>query len=99
MIDDDLQKRGLLGKFDRISWPGAAKNLENVKEATNISLRLHDPDELIIYEHEDCGAYQEDNSQDTHRQSAQNLINKLKEIKPNIKVTILMTTFEGIKEL
>ena len=37
-IDQDLAARNLTGKFDRISWPGASKDLENVQTACKISL-------------------------------------------------------------
>ena len=98
-IDNDLQNRGLKDKFDRISWPGASKDLETVKNAAEISLRLHDPDLVIIYEHEDCGAYGQENSQDTHRQNAVKLANSLKKIKSSLEVTTLIATFQGIRPL
>lgn len=98
-IDEDIQTRVPYGEFDRISWPGAAKDLENVKSASVISLKLHDPDEIIIYEHEDCGAYGEDNSLQTHRDNAQKLIEELREIKPQLQAVTLIATFEGIKKL
>lgn len=98
-IDEDLQNRGLKDKFDRISWPGASKDLESVTKAAEVSIRLHDPDQALIYEHEDCGAYGEDNSEETHRQNANNLANSLKKIKPSLKVSTLIATFDGIKEL
>lgn len=99
MIDEDLTQRELIDKFDRISWPGASKDLDNVADSALISLRLHDPNQVIIYEHEDCGAYGDDNSQDSHRKNAQALAARLKEIKPNLEVNTLLATFEGIKEL
>lgn len=99
MIDDDLKNRSLFGKFDRISWAGSSKDLENVAANASISLRLHDPDEVIIYEHEDCGAYGKDNSQETHKKNAQALADKLEEIKPTLKIETLIATFDGIKLL
>lgn len=99
IIDEDLKNRGLFGKFDRISWAGASKDLENVADNASISIKLHDPDEIIIYEHEDCGAYGKDNSQQTHKKNAQALSQKLKEIKPELKITTLIATFDGVKEL
>lgn len=98
-IDNDLKNRNLAGNFDRISWPGASIDFENVKNAASISLRLHDPDEIVIYEHEDCGAYGEDNSKETHKANALKLAEALKEIKPSLKVTTLIAMFEGIKPL
>ena len=99
MIDDDVKTRSNYGEFDRIAWPGAAKDFENVKNAAQISLELHQPDEVIIHEHEDCGAYGEDNSLETHKKNAQTLANSLLETNPNLKITILIATFKGIKEL
>lgn len=99
MIDEDLEKKELEGKFDRISWPGASKDSDNVLKSASISIRLHDPDIALIYEHEDCGAYGEDNSEQTHRKNAQELAGRLKQIKPTLQVSILIATFEGIKEL
>jgi len=99
MIDDDLKKRGLFGKFDRISWAGASKDLRDVKNNAAISLKLHNPDEVLIYEHEDCGAYGKDNSEKTHKNNAQKLADALKKIKPSLKVEILIATFNGIKPL
>src|SRR3989344_1139905 len=93
-IDEDLENRGLLGSVDRIAWPGAAKDFENVTSAARVSLRLHDPDELLIYEHEDCGAYGQDNSGETHRANAQKLAADLQKIKPELQITLLMATFE-----
>ena len=99
MIDEDIKKRNLVGKFDRVSWAGASKDLENILANASISLRLHDPDEIIIYEHEDCGAYGNNNSKETHKKNAQALAEKLKEIKSGLKVTTLIATFDGVKEL
>lgn len=98
-IEEDLKKRELGGKFDRISWPGTSIDLESLKKAGAISLKLHDPDEIIIYEHEDCGAYGQDNSENTHRENARNLATALKRIKPTLIITTLIATNQGIKEL
>ena len=98
-IDTDILNRTSYGTFDRISWPGASIDLGNVKKAADISLRLHDPDEILIYEHVDCGAYGNDNSPETHKKNAQKLATALKEIKPGLQVTTLLVTFEGVKEL
>lgn len=94
-----LEELGLTDGFDRISWPGASKDVENVRNAAALSIKLHNPDEVFIIEHEDCGAYGEDNSLKTHRQNARKLAEALKEIKPSLQVTTLIATFEGVKEL
>ena len=99
IIGQDLANRGLNGSVDRIAWPGASKDLEKITAAAKVSLQLHNPDQVLIYEHEDCGAYGKDNSESTHKQNAQKLKDLLKTIKPDLKATTLIATFEGIKEL
>ena len=99
MIDKDLQNRHLNGNCDRIAWPGASKEIDSVSKAAKLALELHGADEAIIYEHEDCGAYGQDNSVEIHRQNAIKLANSLKEIKPSLEVTTLITTFQGIRPL
>ena len=73
LIREDAQARGLNGKSDEISWPGSSKDYDNVSQAAALSIELHDPDDAYIYEHEDCGAYEKDNSLDTHRENAYKL--------------------------
>src|SRR3989337_3572391 len=99
IIESDSQARGLNGRSDDISWPGASKDFDNVSRAVDISLKLHDPDQVYIYEHEDCGAYGEDNSEDAHRTNAYKLKTYLEEKKPGIHVKPFMTTFSGINDL
>ena len=98
-IEDNLETRGLKGQFDRIAWPGASKDFTNVSQAAELSIKLHEPDDVLIYEHEDCGAYGQNNSEETHHKNAQRLKTFLEGIKPGVKVTTLMATFENIKAI
>jgi len=99
IIEENLEERGLAGQFDRISTPGVSKDFEVVDSFAKLSLQLHDPDEVLIYEHEDCGAYGDDNSEETHRLNAQRLANSLRTKKPGLEVKTLIVTSEGIKEI
>ena len=99
MIDKDLQQRSSYGKFDRISIPGASMDFENAQKYALISLQLHNPDEVLIYEHEDCGAYGKENSKDVHKSNAQKLADALMQEKPSLQVHTLIATFNGIQRL
>lgn len=99
IIDKDLQERADYGEFDRISWPGASIDLDSVTRAALMSLKLHDPDEILIYEHEECGAYGDNNSSDAHRANAQRLAEALVKEKPSLQVQTLIATFDGIQSL
>lgn len=98
-IEKDLQNRGLKGQFDRIAWPGASKDLANVKKAAGLSIKLHDPDQVLIYEHKDCGAYEKDDSVQSHQANALELAKSLKEVKPQLETITMIATFDGIKKL
>ena len=98
-INEDLKKRQLEDQFDRIAWPGASKDFGKVSKACQLSIRLHDPDLILIYQHEDCGAYGKNNSLQTHRTNAQRLENFLRQQKPTISITTLIATFKGIERL
>ena len=99
MIDEDILKRVKFGEFDRIAWPGTSIDFENVKMATNVSLKLHHPNEIIIYEHEDCGAYGQNNDFEVHKTNSQKLANAIQKVDPNLKITTLIATFNGIINL
>ena len=99
VIERDSLARGLNGRSDDISWPGASSDFDNVSQAAALSIELHDPDEAYIYEHEDCGAYGNDNSEETHKENAEKLKEFLLGKKPQIKVTTLIATLGGIKTL
>lgn len=45
------------GQYDRVSWAGAVFNLETVLGQIEISHRLHHIKQVILVNHEDCGAY------------------------------------------
>lgn len=100
MISEDILKRAKHGEYDRIAWPGATIDFENVKNAAiNVSIKLHDPVEIVIYEHEDCGAYGENNDFKIHKANAKKLTDLIISENPNIKITTLIATFDGIKNL
>ena len=55
-----LAGQGLTGAFDLVGWPGGAVSLTMadrllVTEAMTIACELHDPDEVILTVHHDCG--------------------------------------------
>ena len=98
-LEEDLKRKGLIGQFDRIAWPGASKDFIVVGNAAKLSIQLHNPNQILIYEHEDCGAYSSNNSLSSHRKNAYKLKDFLIKENPLLKVYTLFVTFEGIKEI
>jgi carbonic anhydrase len=54
------------GNYDRIAVAGAVKNVDFVLEQIGISHRLHQVKQVILINHEDCGAYGADNDIERH---------------------------------
>lgn len=69
LIQDWLSKNGYLGKCDEVVVAGASRDLvkpiepfhkEALIRQLELSVKLHDPDEIIIIDHQDCGGYAQD---------------------------------------
>ena len=98
-IQQDLVDRGLKDKFDRVTWPGASNDFEAVSLKAKLLIERHDPNSALIYQHEGCALYGENNQSDIHKRDAEKLKGFLLKIKPSLEVTTLIATFSGIKEL
>ena len=65
-VRDFILNRGLDGSYDLITVPGASLNLETIMDNIDTSIRLHNPSEIYIFDHEDCGAYGKNDSEKAH---------------------------------
>ena len=63
---DYLNTSGLKDNYDLITVPGASLNIEKIEDSIDTSFKLHNPDEVYIFDHIDCGAYGKDNSEERH---------------------------------
>jgi len=68
-VQDFLKKKGYLGHCDEIVVAGASRDFvkpvypedgKYVWKQLGLSLKLHDPDEIIVIDHQDCGGYAQD---------------------------------------
>src|SRR3990167_9746884 len=68
-IQDFLKKKGYLGHCDEIVIAGASRDFvkpvhpedgKYVWKQLGLSIKLHDPDEIIVIDHQDCGGYAQD---------------------------------------
>ncbi len=66
-----LKDQGYLGHSDEVVVAGASRDLvkpleEFHKDALlrqiELSVKLHDPDEIVVIDHQDCGGYAQDNT-------------------------------------
>lgn len=66
-----LEDRGYLGNCDEVIVAGASRDLVRPLEdfhkkallrQIELSVKLHDPDEIVVIDHQDCGGYAQDNT-------------------------------------
>jgi len=61
VLIDWVNALGLLGKFDLIALPGSQKQSQSAEHffcnALGTLIDLHDPEQVILIAHRDCGAY------------------------------------------
>ena len=53
-LNEYLEKR-FPGSYDRVAVAGGVKNLP--LEQCEVSVKLHQPKSIVLFQHEDCGAY------------------------------------------
>ena len=114
-----LKEHGYLGGTDEISIAGASRDLVKPMEPwhkdylilqLSLSVKLHDPDEILIFDHQDCGGYGQDATIPTgldykedkkrHIEFAKKAYEVLKEKFPGKKIRMMYVPFEGdIEEL
>jgi len=99
IIRNYLIDQGLGGKYDLITLPGASLNLEDATSSIATSITLHNPDEIYIFDHEDCGAYGEDNSNEKHVENLDKAKKYLSNKYPGRLIKVFIAYFNEIKEI
>ena len=87
--------------YDYVGFAGGSKDLETIKKQLDISVRLHHIKEVVLINHEDCGAYGVESTHDRHAadlKKAKKTINVLYSyLKVNLYYLHLDGEFEAIK--
>lgn len=109
-----LNSANLEGKFDKLSIPGGTRDFispitpehgDYVWNALKLSIDLHDPDEIIFVDHQDCGAYAADNAipgglgmnedLEAHKKYFKELKKVIEKKYPDKKIRFQYVPFEG----
>ncbi|AKX94000.1 carbonic anhydrase [Neomoorella thermoacetica] len=97
-----LREKGLAGKYDYLSLPGASRNFLNEGKLTLVedSYRLHHIKEVYLIHHEDCGAYNlgdlpVEEQLARQRQDMELAARILKERLPELKVYLAFLYLDG----
>ena len=113
-IQNWIKIKGLLGECDQIILAGASRDLVKPLEPYHktsllrqieLSIKLHNPDDIIIIDHQDCGGYAQDGTiisgldleedEKQHKIFAKQTYDILSAKYPDKNIEIYYTTFEG----
>ncbi|OGY27133.1 MAG: hypothetical protein A2Z11_03190 [Candidatus Woykebacteria bacterium RBG_16_43_9] len=94
-----LIDQGLKDNYDLITVPGASLKLADVADSISTSMRLHDPDEVYIFDHEDCGAYGVNNSKSEHIKNLNHAKERILKNNPEKLVSTYFTDFNFVEEI
>lgn len=97
-IDEWIRKSCGERNHDRIAWAGGVKNLDLILGQIEISYKLHHIKNVVLINHEDCGAYGAESTLQKHTEDLKNAKAKILEKFPNLKVEIYYLHLDGTFE-
>lgn len=109
-----IERKGWLGECDEIILAGASRDLVkpikpyhkiSLLRQLKLSIQLHDPKEIIIIDHQDCGGYAQDKTipsgleieedKKMHKEYAKQAYELLSKKYPDRKISIYFAKFDG----
>lgn len=87
-----------VSSFDRVAFAGAVKDFETIQKQIEVSKRLHDIKEVVLVNHEDCGAYGEAGTPEKHAQDLKSAAEKIKAEFPDINIKSFYLHLDGTFE-
>lgn len=97
----DFTDTELAGKtYDIIGYAGSTKEWDKVMEEVDISERLHEFKQLVLINHEDCGAYGDEDTPEHHaadlRRAREVVLAKYPQLQVDMYYLHLDGTFERV---
>jgi carbonic anhydrase len=78
-----------------VGFAGSSKDLETIMKQIEISVRLHQIKEVILINHEDCGAYGKESTFEKHSQDLKNAKQKIQSLYPDLKTELYYLKLNG----
>lgn len=95
----DWLDTNLAGKtFDYVGFAGGVKNLPTILEQLAISVRLHSIKQVILMNHEACGAYGSESTPENHARDLRKAKETILKIYPDLQVATYYLHLDGTFE-
>ena len=84
--------------FDEVSYAGATKDWDAIMRELDISERLHGPRQVVLINHEDCGAYGADGTRERHAADLRRARASIQARYPAVQVDLYYLHLDGTFE-
>ncbi|TSC85974.1 MAG: Uncharacterized protein G01um10147_1041 [Microgenomates group bacterium Gr01-1014_7] len=84
--------------FDRVAFAGGVKNIVVILNQIDIAKKNHHIHKVILINHEDCGAYDQEGTPEKHAEDLKTAALKIKEIHPDLEVETYYLHLDGTFE-
>lgn len=81
--------------FDLVGFAGSTKDLNTVLKQIDISVQLHNINQVILIHHEECGAYGKDSTPKRHASDLKKARREILKKYPNLKVDLYYLLLNG----
>lgn len=98
-IDNWIKQKFGTRNHDRIAWAGGVKNLDLILGQIEISYKLHHIKNVVLINHEDCGAYGAEGTPQKYAEDLKNAKAKILEKFPDVAVETYYLHLNGTFEL
>jgi carbonic anhydrase len=97
-LNDWLERRFALSDYDRVSLAGGVFDFYTILKQVEISDRLHKIKKVILINHEDCGAYGDEDTPERHAHDLHEAERKIEALFPHLDVETYYMHLTGILE-
>lgn len=94
-IDKFIEEKFGNNNHDRVAWAGGVKDWDNVLNQIKISKRLHDIKEVVLINHEDCGAYGELGTPEKHAEDLKTAYGAIKNELSDVEIKTFYAKLDG----
>ncbi len=81
--------------FDYVGFAGCVKDLDTILKQIDISVRLHTINEVILMNHEECGAYGIESTPENHARDLKKAKDIISQKYPHLQIRIFYLHLDG----
>jgi carbonic anhydrase len=94
-IRDWLDRNLTNETFDYVGFAGGSKDIDTILQQLEISVRLHHINQVILMNHEDCGAYGAESTPERHEADLRKAKAAILAKYPNLKIDLYYLHLDG----